>query len=122
MGQSNFNVSRLVQTYPDLVYTQTQISEGFAGQQRSQDLRCQATPDKLTPFFLTYRYIRYTFSSNHNIHKSLCGLCFWASVLSKIYQSKGLKPQNKGHTNFYECCDLTKKVYLMYVLYVPCLC
>ena len=23
--------------------------------------------------------IRYTFSSNHNIHKSSCGLCFWAS-------------------------------------------
>ena len=25
----------------------------------------------------------------------------------------GLKPKNKGHTNFYECCDLTKKVYLI---------
>ena len=24
----------------------------------------------------------------------------------------GLKPKNKGHANFYECCDLTKKVYL----------
>ena len=23
-----------------------------------------------------------------------------------------LKPKNKGHTYFYECCDLTKKVYL----------
>ena len=22
--------------------------------------------------------IRWTFSSNHNIHKSLCGLCFWS--------------------------------------------
>ena len=22
--------------------------------------------------------IRYTFSSNHNDHKSSCGLCFWA--------------------------------------------
>ena len=30
----------------------------------------------------------------------------------KIYQLKGLKPKNKGHTNFCECCDLTKKVYL----------
>ena len=30
-------------------------------------------------------------------------------VPSKIYQLKGLKPKNKGHTNFYE------KVYLMYV-------
>ena len=41
------------------------------------------------------------FSSNHNIHKSLCGLCFWASDVltidfSKIYQLKGLKPKNKG--------------------------
>ena len=34
---------------------------------------------------------------------------------SKIYQLKGLKPKNKGRTNFYECCDLTEKVYLMYV-------
>ena len=28
---------------------------------------------------------------------------------TKIYQLKGLAPQNKGHLNFYECCDLTKK-------------
>ena len=34
---------------------------------------------------------------------------------SKIYQLKGLKPKNKGHMNFYECCDLTKKVYLVCV-------
>ena len=33
--------------------------------------------------------------------------------LSKIYQLKCLKPKNKGHTNFYECCDLMEKVYLM---------
>ena len=32
---------------------------------------------------------------------------------SRIYQLKGLKPENKGHTNFYKCCDLTKKVYLL---------
>ena len=31
----------------------------------------------------------------------------------KIFQLKGLKPKNKGHTDFYECCDLTKKVHLM---------
>ena len=31
----------------------------------------------------------------------------------KIFQLKGLKLENKGHTNFYECCDLTKKVYLV---------
>ena len=24
-------------------------------------------------------YVRYTFWSNHRIHESLCGLCFWAS-------------------------------------------
>ena len=35
--------------------------------------------------------------------------------LSKIYQLRGLKPKKKGPTNFYECCDLTKKVYLMQV-------
>ena len=26
---------------------------------------------------------------------------------------KGLKPKNKGHANFYKCCDLKKKVYLI---------
>ena len=29
---------------------------------------------------------------------------------SKIYRLKGMKPKNKGHMNFYECCVLTKKV------------
>ena len=29
-------------------------------------------------------------------------------AFSKIYQFKGLKPKNKGHTNFYEHCGLTK--------------
>ena len=51
------------------------------------------------------------FSSNHNIHKSSYSLCLIDST--KIYQLKGLKPKSKGHTNFYECCDLTKKVYLV---------
>ena len=27
-----------------------------------------------------------------------------------VYGLKGLKPKNKGHTNFYECCDLTKNI------------
>ena len=35
---------------------------------------------------------------------------------TKIFQLKGLKPNNNGHTNFNECCDLTKKVYLKYVM------
>ena len=31
--------------------------------------------------------IRYTFSSNHNIYKSSCGLCFWASdpLIERFY-------------------------------------
>ena len=37
--------------------------------------------------------------------------------VTKIYQLKGLKPKNKDHTNFYECCDLTKKIYLDDLLY-----
>ena len=36
---------------------------------------------------------------------------------SKIFQIKGLKLKTKGHMNFYECCDLTKKVYL--VVHIP---
>ena len=32
---------------------------------------------------------------------------------TKIFQLKGLKPKNKGQTNFYECCDLTEKVFLI---------
>ena len=37
--------------------------------------------------------------------------------LIKIFQLKGLKPKSKGHMNFYECCDLTKKVYLLCLLW-----
>ena len=29
--------------------------------------------------------------------------------LSKVYQSKGQRPKNKGHMNFYEHFDMTKK-------------
>ena len=39
------------------------------------------------------RILNILFSSNHNIHKSSSGLCFWAS---KIYRLKCLKPKNKG--------------------------
>ena len=55
---------------------------------------------------------RYTFS--YNIHKSSCGLCFWAPdpLIDSFYKNY-LMPQNNGHPNFYECWDLTKKVYLM---------
>ena len=34
---------------------------------------------------------------------------------SRIFQLKGLKSKDKGQANFYECCDLTKKVYLVEV-------
>ena len=34
---------------------------------------------------------------------------------SIIYGLNGLKLKNKDQANFYECCDLTKKVYLTYV-------
>ena len=34
---------------------------------------------------------------------------------TNIFQLKGLKHKNKGRTNFYECCDLTKKLYLQYI-------
>ena len=41
----------------------------------------------------------------------------WLIDFTKIYQLKGLKPKNKSRTNFYECCDLTEKVYLIYIVY-----
>jgi hypothetical protein len=44
--------------------------------------------------------------------KKVCE-AFW--LFGFINKLKGLKPKNKDHTNFYECCDLTKKVYLMYL-------
>ena len=49
----------------------------------------------------TFIKVRVAFDQTHQLIYS-----------SKIYQLKGLKPKNKGHSNFYECCDLTKKVYL----------
>ena len=60
----------------------------------------------------------YTFLSNRNIHKSSYDLCFWASdpLIDRFYENpsiKGLKPKDKGQTNCYECCVLTKKGYLL---------
>ena len=37
---------------------------------------------------------------------------------TNIFQLKDLKPKNKGRTNFYDCYDLTKKVYLTYMYYL----
>ena len=69
------------------------------------------SPPSLRPHI--HMYVRYIFSSNNNIHKSLCGLYFLASdqlIFIKILQLKGLKSIKKGHTNCYECCDLMKKI------------
>ena len=33
---------------------------------------------KKMEYIYIHRYLRYTFSSDHNVHKSSCGLCFWA--------------------------------------------
>ena len=61
---------------------------------------------------------RYTFLSNHNIHKRLCGLCLGnirmgeglqSIAFTKINWLKVPHSQNKGHTIFYKHCDLTKK-------------
>ena len=69
--------------------------------------------------------LQYECNSNHpfpfdilfrqnNIHKSSCGLCFSAPdpLIDRFYKDlliNGSETKNKGHTNFYECYDLTKK-------------
>ena len=64
--------------------------------------------------------IRYTFFCQITTFIKVCAFfVFELQTLesidfSKIYELKGPKPRNKGQSNFYECCDLTKKVYLMY--------
>ena len=66
-------------------------------------------------------YIRYTFSRQITTFIKVCvAFDFGLQTLelkdfSKIYQFKCLKPKNKGHANFYECFDLTEKVYLVYI-------
>ena len=43
------------------------------------------------------------FLSNHNIHKSLCGLCFWASdpLINRTYKNLSIKgseaPKQRPH-------------------------
>ena len=39
----------------------------------------------------------------------------WMIYFTKIFQLKGLKPKKNSRTNFYECCHLTKKVYLPFI-------
>ena len=42
---------------------------------------------------LYLRMLDIVFSSNHNIHKSLHGLCFWASdpLIDKFYKNLSIK-------------------------------
>ena len=56
-----------------------------------------------------------TFIKNYLAHFLSGFRPFNWKIFYRIYQLMGLKPKNKGHANFYECCDLTKKVYLMFV-------
>ena len=42
----------------------------------------------------------------------------WLIDFTKIFRLKSLKPKNKGPANFYECCDLRKKVYLIVIVYL----
>ena len=72
-----------------------------------------------SPYLSGTSYLDILFPSNHNIHKSSYALCFWTSdpLIDKTYKNlsiKGSEAQKKGQTNFYECCYLTKKVYLRY--------
>ena len=53
------------------------------------------------------------YSSQHTMSIGMLDILFRQITtfieVTKIYQLKGLKPKNKGHTNLYECCDLMKK-------------
>ena len=44
------------------------------------------------------------FLSNHNIHKSLCGLCFWASdpLIDRFYQNLSIKGSEAQEQKTYE--------------------
>ena len=52
------------------------------------------------------------------VHKSSCSLYIRAPdpLIDKLYQIQsikgGLELKKQGHTNFNECCDLTKKLYI----------
>ena len=46
-----------------------------------------------TSYNLYVPFDRYTFLSNHNIHKSSCGLCFWAldPLIDRFYKNLSIK-------------------------------
>ena len=43
--------------------------------------------------FLAQKFQIHTFTSNHNVHKSWCGLCFWAPYLliDRYYKNLSIK-------------------------------
>ena len=49
---------------------------------------------------------------------------YWLQTLPlkyfiKTFQLKGLKSKDKSLMNFCECCDLTKKVYVVFIYVTP---
>ena len=71
----------------------------------------------LTLCFKTLR-IRYTFSSNHNLHKCSCGLCFMASDplidrFSKTLLIKGFEVQKQRPNELLWMLRFDEKVYLL---------
>ena len=72
---------------------------------------------KLLLFWVTNIDTRYTFLSNHTIHKSICGLSFRPPDplfidFTKIYQLKGLESKNKAKRIFVNVVIWQKSMYI----------
>ena len=64
----------------------------------------------------TYENLRYIFLVKSQLSKKFVWPLFLGSRhFGRQIFLKGLKPKNKGHTNFYECCDLRRNIYLVYL-------
>ena len=57
---------------------------------RNYYIRANADVRELSPYLFNLDIL---FSSNHNIHKSSCGLCFWASdpLIDRFYLNLSIK-------------------------------
>ena len=77
------------------------LGMGQSFQENYNTITCTMSLDNFFRWITTFIKVRMAFVFGLQI--------LWLKYFSKIYQLKGLKPINKGHTNFYECCDLTKK-------------
>ena len=65
-------------------------------------------------------HIRHTFSSNHSIHKSSCGLCFWASdpLIDGFLLNISIKEseaQKQRPQELLWMLSFDKKVYLIHI-------